>query len=77
MVAKKGQLMDRKEPDLFDEIEELAPGDPNALEEFKREMTEKVLPEIARVVEERRMLAAESRHRKLEVLRVPKPEQEK
>jgi hypothetical protein len=35
--------------------------DATALEDFKRAMTEEVIPEIVRVVEERRMLAAESR----------------
>lgn len=66
--------MDNKETGVFDQIEGLTPVDPNALEDFKREMTEQVIPEILQVVEERRMLAAESRHRKLEVLIARKPE---
>lgn len=52
---------DNKEPDVSQIIKGLTPVDPEALEDFKREMTDKVIPEIIRVVEERRMLAAESR----------------
>ena len=47
---------------VFDLVEGLTVIDPNALEEFKQEMTEEVIPEIVKIVEERRMLAAESRH---------------
>jgi hypothetical protein len=53
---------DKKEGDVFQAIEGLQPVDPNALADFKRAMTEDVVPEIVKVVEERRMLAAESRH---------------
>lgn len=60
--------MDKTDTGVFDQIEGLKPVDPNALEDFKREMTERVIPEIVQVVEERRTLAAESRHRQLEVL---------
>jgi hypothetical protein len=69
--------MDDKETEVFDQIEGLTPVDPTALEDFKREMTDQVIPEIVRVVEERRTLAAESRHRKLEVLIAHKPERPK
>jgi|GEM_PF-1573782 len=65
--------MDKKESGVFDQIEGLTPVDPEALADFKREMTEEVIPEIVRVVEERRMLAAESRHRQLEVRIGQKP----
>jgi hypothetical protein len=60
--------MNDKETGVFDQIEGLMPVDQNALEDFKREMTENVIPEIVQVMEERQMLAAESRHRELEVL---------
>jgi hypothetical protein len=60
--------MNDKETGVFDQIEGLIPVDQNALEDFKREMTENVIPEIVQVMEERQMLAAESRHRELEVL---------
>jgi hypothetical protein len=53
--------MDKRETDVFNVVEGLTTIDPKALEEFKRAMTEEVIPEIVRVVEERRMLAAESR----------------
>jgi hypothetical protein len=47
---------------MFDLVEGLTVIDPNALAEFKQEMTEAVIPEIVKIVEERRVLAAESRH---------------
>ena len=53
--------MDKNETDVFEVIEGLTAVDPKALEDFKRAMTDEVIPEIVRVVEERRMLAAESR----------------
>lgn len=53
--------MDRDENNVFDVIEGLKPVDQNALADYKRAMTDEVIPEIVRVVEERRMLAAESR----------------
>ncbi len=54
---------DKKEEDkgVFDLVEGLTSIDPNALADFQREMTQEVIPEIVKVVEERRMLAAESR----------------
>lgn len=59
--------MDMKDPEsnesgIFAQIEGLTQVDPAALEEFQRAMTEEVIPEIVQAVEERRMLAAESRH---------------
>ncbi len=66
--TKKPVVTQAKESDLFDQIGGLTPVDERALAAFKREMTERVIPEVTRVVEERRILAAESRHRKLEVL---------
>ena len=55
--------MEDQDTDLLVHIEGLQKVEPEALAEFKREMTENVIPEIKRVVEERRMLAAESRQR--------------
>jgi hypothetical protein len=55
---------DKKDEDkgVFDLVEGLTSVDPKALADFKQEMTQEVIPEIVKVVEERRMLAAESRH---------------
>jgi hypothetical protein len=53
--------MDKNESDVFEAIQGLKAVDPNALEEFKQAMNEEVIPAIVQVVEERRMLAAESR----------------
>jgi hypothetical protein len=53
--------MDDRDTDVLKGVEGLKPIDPQALVEFQREMTEQVIPEILRVVEERRVLAAESR----------------
>ncbi len=57
--------MDKKENDVSEVLRDLTPVDPKALVDFKREMTDEVIPEILRVVEERRVLAAESRQRQL------------
>lgn len=54
--------MENNEKRVFDLIDGLTPVDPNALDDFKRAMTEDVIPEIVRVVEERRLGAAKSRH---------------
>jgi hypothetical protein len=53
---------DSEETGVFDRVEGLTPVDAAALEDFKRAMTDEVIPEIVRVVEERRLLAAKSRH---------------
>jgi len=53
---------EKDESDVFQAIEGLTPVDPNALADFERAMNEEVIPEIVKAVEERRMLAAESRH---------------
>jgi hypothetical protein len=47
---------------VFELIEGLTDVDPNQLAAFKKAMTEDVIPEIVKVVEERRLRAAESRH---------------
>jgi hypothetical protein len=53
---------EKKEGDIFEVIEGLTPVDPAALADFQRAMNDEVIPEIVKVVQERRMLAAESRH---------------
>jgi hypothetical protein len=61
---------------IFDKLEGVKPIDAATMEGFKREMTENVIPEIARVVEERRLLAHESRHRRIEALAAPEKKSE-
>jgi len=46
---------------VFDVVEGLTEVDPNQLAEFRKAMTEEVIPEIVRIVETRRLRAAESR----------------
>ncbi len=53
---------DREEKGVFDLIQGLTPVNPKALEEYLKTMNQEVIPEIVKVVEERRILAAESRH---------------
>lgn len=65
--------MEKKQGGVFKLVENLKPVDPNALEAFEREMNEKSIPEIIREVEKRRLLAAESRHRQLEMPADGKP----
>jgi hypothetical protein len=66
--------MDEKKTDLFKLVEGLKPVDSNALAAYEREMAEETIPEIIKDVEKRRMLAAESRHRRLETPATDKPE---
>jgi len=54
--------MKKEENTVLDLVEGIKPVDPVALEDFLREMNENVIPEIVKVVEERRLLAAESRN---------------
>lgn len=56
--------MDEKKEDkgVFDLVEGLKSIDPNQLEEFKHAMAEDVIPEIVKIVEERRLLAASNRN---------------
>ena len=61
---------------IADKLDGVTPVDVKIMENFKREMTENVIPEIVRVVEERRLLAHESRHRRLEVLSAPEKKSE-
>jgi len=66
--------MDKNKPGLFKLVEGLKPVDASALEEYEREMTDEAIPEIIKDVEKRRMLAAESRQRRLETPTTDKPE---
>ena len=66
--------MDKNKTGLFKLVEGLKPVDASALEEYEREMTDEAIPEIIKDVEKRRMLAAESRQRRLEMPRSDKPE---
>jgi hypothetical protein len=59
--------MDKDKEKTSEVLQGLAPVDPKALEDFKREMTEAVIPEILRAVEERRVCAAESRQWQLKI----------
>ena len=53
---------ERDEKGVFDLIQGLTEVDPKALEDYLLAMKRDVIPEIVRVVDERRTLAAESRH---------------
>lgn len=66
--------MDTNKTGLFKLVEGLKPVDADALAEYEREMTEKAIPEIIKDVEKRRMLAAESRQRRLGMPTSEKPE---
>jgi hypothetical protein len=63
--------MDNKEKDVSEVLQGLTPIDPKELEDFKREMSDKVIPEILRVIEARRILAAESRQKQLKSYDAP------
>ena len=58
--------MDEEKAGIFKLLQNLKPVDSKSLEDFEREMTEQVVPKIVQDVERRRMLALESRHRRLE-----------
>jgi hypothetical protein len=66
--------MDKNKSELFKLVEGLKPVDASALADYEREMTDEAIPEIIRDVEKRRMLAAESRHRRLEMPTTDKTE---
>jgi hypothetical protein len=66
--------MDKDESSLFKLVKGLKPVDASALADYEREMTDKGIPEIIKDVEKRRMLAAESRHRRLEMPTTEKTE---
>ena len=64
-MSETESTMDKKEDSIFALIEGLTPVDPTQLTEFQQAMNDEVIPEIVRVVEERRLLAVESRNRQL------------
>ena len=53
--------MDKKENEAPKVVEGLTPIELKAIEDFKREMRDKVIPEILQAVEDRCALAAETR----------------
>lgn len=59
--------MDKDKNGLFQLVEGLSPVDASAIADYEREMQEEAIPEIVRDVERRRLLAAESRNRRLEM----------
>ena len=57
--------MDKKESeDVFQLVDGLKPVDPKTLAEYERTMKDEVVPAIVKVVEQRRLFAAESRLRR-------------
>lgn len=50
---------------VFDVVEGLTPVTEDATEEFRRAMSDEVIPEIEKVIEERRLLAARTRQKQL------------
>lgn len=50
---------------ILEEIEGLEKLDPALLEDFKQEMTEKVIPEVITIMQERAILAEEARKRRM------------
>ena len=59
--------MSKDKSGVFKLVDGLKPVDPGALAAFEREMAEEAIPEIIKDVEKRRMLAADSRQRRLEM----------
>lgn len=62
---------------VFKLVQGLKPVNEKDLEAFERGMREEAVPKIIKDVENRRMLAAESRQRRLEMPRAEKPEKGK
>ena len=69
--------MDNEKTGLFQLVEGLEPVDVSKLAAFEQEMADDAIPEIIRDVEKRRMLAVESRQRRLEMPTPDKAEQPK
>lgn len=65
--------MDTDQTGLFKLVEGLTYVDPAKLAAFEKEMADKAIPGIIEDVEKRRMLAAESRQRRLETPTSDKP----
>lgn len=59
--------MEKNQAGVFKLVEGLKPVDATALANFEREMNEEAIPAMIREVERRRLLAAESRNRQLEM----------
>jgi hypothetical protein len=53
---------EKKEANNVLNIDGLKPVEPNALDQFQAKMTQETIPEIVKIVEKRRLKAAESRH---------------
>ena len=47
---------------VFEIVEGLTPVDPQVVKDFQQAMNEQVIPEIVQIIEERRLLAAQTRH---------------
>lgn len=50
---------------VFEVVEGLTPVGEQIIDEFRRAMTDEVVPEIEKVIEERRLLAAQTRQKQL------------
>jgi hypothetical protein len=61
MKKKAKKKVKEEDKGVFDLIEGLTSVDPDELADFEEAMNDKVIPEIVKVVEKRRMLAAKSR----------------
>jgi hypothetical protein len=60
-----------KESPVLEKIDGLKDVDPQQFQDFKRLMTDEVIPEIVKVVEERRLRVAESRQWPLKLVSRP------
>lgn len=56
---------DKPTNSVFETVEGLTLVDPEVFKDFQQAMTEEVIPEIVKVIEERRLLAAHTRHQQL------------
>jgi hypothetical protein len=59
------EKMDKKSDPLSTKLTPLSPKQVKVLDQFAREMTEDVIPDIVEIVEKRRVLASQSRRRPL------------
>lgn len=64
---------DNKETSVSDLMKGLEPVNPNMFANFERAMTQEVIPEIIKIMDQRRLYAAETRLRQLK--RCSSPEQ--
>jgi hypothetical protein len=56
---------EKPEKSVFDLVEGVEPVEQSKLEQYERKMTDEVIPDIVRTVEQRRLFAAESRLKQL------------